>query len=100
MAALKKGVQALSVASNISTKDLVCREEHVKAIQGFLEDRKHHTMQIFGMPGTGKTAAVNYVLAQLASKHGTKPTGMFRNEWVNEDEVKNSAGASALAALG
>ena len=82
MAALKKGVQALSVASNISTKDLVCREEHVKAIQSFLEDRKHHTMQIFGMPGTGKTATVNYVLAQLASKHGTKPTAVFLNGFV------------------
>ncbi|KPI88290.1 putative origin recognition complex subunit 1 (ORC1) putative cell division cycle 6 (CDC6) [Leptomonas seymouri] len=82
VAALKRGVQALSVSSSISTRDLVCREEHAKAIQDFLEDRKHHTMQVFGMPGTGKTATVNYVLAQLASKHGTKPTAVFLNGFV------------------
>ncbi|KPA85581.1 putative origin recognition complex subunit 1 (ORC1) putativecell division cycle 6 (CDC6) [Leptomonas pyrrhocoris] len=82
VAALRKGAQALSVSSSISTKDLVCREAHAKAIQNFLEDGKHHTMQIFGMPGTGKTATVNYVLAQLAAKHGTKPTAVFLNGFV------------------
>lgn len=80
--ALKRGVQALSVSSSISTKDLVCREEHARVIQGFLEDRKHHTMQIFGMPGTGKTATVNYALAQLASRQGSKPTAVFLNGFV------------------
>jgi origin recognition complex subunit 1 len=82
VAALKRGIQALSVSSSISTKDLVCREEHAKAILSFLEDRKHNTMQIFGMPGTGKTATVNYVLAQLASNRGTKPTAVFLNGFV------------------
>lgn len=80
--ALKRGVQALSVSSSISTKDLVCREEHARTIHSFLEDRKHHTMQIFGMPGTGKTATVNHVLAQLASQHGAKPTAVFLNGFV------------------
>lgn len=80
--ALKSGVQALSVSSSISTKDLVCREDHARTVMGFLEDPKHHTMQIFGMPGTGKTATVNYVLAQMASKQGTKPTAVFLNGFV------------------
>ncbi|GET89918.1 origin recognition complex subunit 1, putative [Leishmania tarentolae] len=82
MRALKAGVQALSVSSTLSTKDLVCRGEHARAIQEFLEDPNHHTMQIFGMPGTGKTATVNFALAQLATRQGTKPTAVFLNGFV------------------
>ncbi|KAK7197459.1 cell division cycle 6 (CDC6) [Novymonas esmeraldas] len=80
--ALKAGVQALSVSSAISTRDLVCRGEHAQAIQAFLEDTKHHTMQIFGMPGTGKTATVNYALARVAAQQGSKPTAVFLNGFV------------------
>ncbi|CAJ1028435.1 AAA domain/ATPase family associated with various cellular activities (AAA), putative [Leishmania lindenbergi] len=80
--ALKEGVQALSISSTLSTRDLVCREDHARAIQEFLEDDKYRTMQIFGMPGTGKTATVNFVLAQLASRRDPKPTAVFLNGFV------------------
>ncbi|CAJ1990144.1 ORC1-CDC6 [Leishmania donovani] len=82
MRALKEGVQALSVSSTLSRKDLVCRGDHARAIQEFLEDEKHHTMQIFGMPGTGKTATVNFALAQVASRRGAQPTAVFLNGFV------------------
>lgn len=80
--ALMAGVQALSVSSAISTKDLVCRGDHARAVEEFLADPQHHTMQIFGMPGTGKTATVNYALAQLASRQGAMPTAVFLNGFV------------------
>ncbi|KAG5500327.1 hypothetical protein JKF63_03419 [Porcisia hertigi] len=82
MRALKEGVQALSVSSAISTKELVWREVHARAIQDFLQDEKQHTMQIFGMPGTGKTATVNFALAQLASQRGSKPTAVLLNGFI------------------
>ncbi|KAG5474236.1 hypothetical protein LSCM1_03014 [Leishmania martiniquensis] len=82
MEALKDGVRALSISSILSTKDLVCREDHALAIQEFLEDDKQHTMQIFGMPGTGKTATVNFALTQLALQRGSKATAVFLNGFV------------------
>ncbi|KAG5499729.1 hypothetical protein GH5_03863 [Leishmania sp. Ghana 2012 LV757] len=82
MQALKEGVRALSVSSALSIKDLVCRDDHARAIKEFLEDDKRHTMQIFGMPGTGKTATVNFALTQLVSRRGSKPTAVFLNGFV------------------
>ncbi|KAG5474902.1 hypothetical protein CUR178_04352 [Leishmania enriettii] len=82
MQALKEGVRALSISSALSIKDLVCRDDHARAIKEFLEDDKQHTMQVFGMPGTGKTATVNFALTQLVSRRGSKPTAVFLNGFV------------------
>eukprot|EP00796_Vickermania_ingenoplastis_P011418 gene11418-7922_t len=64
--ALRSGVSSLTVSSFASSRDLVCRDEHATMIQNFLEEKVHHTLQIFGMPGTGKTATVNYALTTLS----------------------------------
>lgn len=83
--ALRSGIHALSVSSLTASTELVCRDGHAKAIQNFLEEPVNHTMQIFGMPGTGKTATIHYALAQLAAtaKTGaTKPTAVFLNGYV------------------
>lgn len=80
--ALRAGVHALSVSNSISTKDLVCRDEHAKTMIDFFEEPMNHSMQIFGMPGTGKTATVSYALAQLGSKEGGRPTAVFLNGFV------------------
>ncbi|KEG13322.1 putative origin recognition complex subunit 1, putative,cell division cycle 6 [Trypanosoma grayi] len=82
--ALRAGVAALSVSSAAAAKELTCRDFHVKAIVDFLYDNVHPVMQIFGMPGTGKTASVNHALALLAhsAPAGKKPTAVFLNGYV------------------
>ncbi|CBH17703.1 origin recognition complex subunit 1 (ORC1), putative [Trypanosoma equiperdum] len=84
IAALRAGVAALSVSSNIASRELTCRDSHVKAILDFLNDKVHPVMQVFGMPGTGKTASVNHALALLASSSpaGSKPTAVFLNGYI------------------
>lgn len=85
--ALRAGIHALSVSSASASKELVCRDGHAEEIQKFLTEPFNHTMQIFGMPGTGKTATIHYALAQLAanSRGGdatAKPTAVFLNGYV------------------
>lgn len=85
--ALRSGIDALSVSSSSASKELVCRDGHAKAIQEFLTEPVNHTMQVFGMPGTGKTATVHYALAQLGAvaqecAPATRPTAVFLNGYV------------------
>lgn len=80
--ALRMGVDALSVSSSNATHELVCRDLYVDAIIDFLKEPVQHTMQVFGMPGTGKTATVHRALAKLASLKGEKPTAVFLNGYV------------------
>lgn len=81
--ALKAGVSSLTISSYVSTKDLVCRDDHAKKIVEFLEEPVHHTLQIFGMPGTGKTATVNYALSVLSRNTiKKKPSAVFLNGYV------------------
>ncbi|RNF19578.1 putative origin recognition complex subunit 1, putative,cell division cycle 6 [Trypanosoma conorhini] len=84
IAALRAGVTALSVSSAAAAKELTCRDAHVSAILDFLNDNVHPVMQIFGMPGTGKTASVNHALALLAQSCSSekKPTAVFLNGYV------------------
>ncbi|CCW62454.1 unnamed protein product [Phytomonas sp. EM1] len=80
--ALKDGIQALGVSNLTFSRHIVCRDEHCKAIVDFLNEPVHHTMQLFGMPGTGKTATIHYALAQLATQGFGKPTAVFLNGYV------------------
>lgn len=80
--ALKEGISSLTVSSFASNKDLVCRDEHVKTITNFLEEDVNYTLQIFGMPGTGKTATVNYALTALSRKSKVKPSAVCLNGYV------------------
>ncbi|EKG07141.1 CDC6, putative [Trypanosoma cruzi] len=84
IAALRAGVAALSVSSTAAAKELTCRDAHLSAIVEFLNDSVHPVMQIFGMPGTGKTASVNHALTLLAQSAppGRKPTAVFLNGYV------------------
>ncbi|ORC88628.1 putative origin recognition complex subunit 1, putative,cell division cycle 6 [Trypanosoma theileri] len=84
VSALREGVAALSVSSAAASKELTCRDVHVNTIVDFLNDSVHPVMQIFGMPGTGKTASVNHALAVLAhsAPSGRKPTAVFLNGYV------------------
>lgn len=80
--ALKEGISSLTISSSVSNKDLVCRDEHVQTITKFLEEDVNYTLQIFGMPGTGKTATVNYALAALSRKSRIKPSAVCLNGYV------------------
>ncbi|KAG8347316.1 AAA domain [Trypanosoma vivax] len=82
--AIRAGVEALSVSSSLATRELTCRDSHVKQIIDFLSDNVHPVMQIYGMPGTGKTASVNHALSLLADSapQGKKPTAVFLNGYV------------------
>ncbi|CCD15331.1 unnamed protein product [Trypanosoma congolense IL3000] len=82
--ALRDGIAALSVSNVMASKGFVCRNSHVNAILDFLKDKVHPVMQIFGMPGTGKTASVNHALARLASSApaGCRPTAVFLNGYI------------------
>lgn len=84
VSALRAGVTALSVSSAATARELTCRDAHVKAIVDFLNDNVHPVMQIFGMPGTGKTASVNHALTLLAhsAPPGKRPTAVFLNGYV------------------
>lgn len=79
---LRAGINALSVSSTLSNKGLLCRENHVSTIINFLQEPVHHTLQIFGMPGTGKTATVNHALAALSRLEKQKPTAVCLNGYV------------------
>lgn len=80
--ALKVGVECLSISSSISNKELVCRDVHVKTIKEFLEERVHYTLQIFGMPGTGKTATVNHALLMFCQSIDPKASMVCLNGYV------------------
>lgn len=45
---------------------LLCREQQVSTILRFLQTDAHPTLQLFGMPGTGKTAAVRHAVSLFA----------------------------------
>ncbi|CCW68787.1 unnamed protein product [Phytomonas sp. Hart1] len=80
--ALKDGIQALSVSNFTFSGHIVCRDEHCKAIVDFFKEPAHHTMQLFGMPGTGKTATIHYALTQFATQESGRPTAVFLNGYV------------------
>lgn len=80
--ALKVGVECLSISSSVSNKELVCRDVHVKTITEFLEERVHYTLQIFGMPGTGKTATVNHALLMFCKKKDRNASMVCLNGYV------------------
>lgn len=80
--ALRDGVECLSVSSTISNRELVCRDAHVKTIIEFLEERVHYTLQIFGMPGTGKTATVNCAFLSFCESKEEIASIFFLNGYV------------------
>lgn len=80
--ALITGVKCLSVSSMVSNKELVCRDAHVKTIIDFLEECVHYTLQIFGMPGTGKTATVNNAFLSFSERKDPKASIVFLNGYV------------------
>lgn len=80
--ALKEGISCLTVSSSVSNKDLVCRDEHVKAINNFLVERVHYTLQVFGMPGTGKTATVNHALGAFSRSHQLQLSAVYLNGYI------------------
>lgn len=86
--ALKSGAQALTVASASSSRELVCRDEHAKEILDFLMEPVHHTMQVFGMPGTGKTATVHHAVSKLAGLTNDRPTAVILNGYVIQKSVE------------
>jgi origin recognition complex subunit 1 len=61
--ALQEAVQKLSIAATRPA----CRDEQLDLVRGFLRDPDPQppTLQLFGMPGTGKTAVVRHVLGEL-----------------------------------
>jgi origin recognition complex subunit 1 len=64
---------------------LLCREGQVEAIKEFLQDESCTTLQLFGMPGTGKTAAVKYAIRTLGggdSAVGGGVSAVFVNGYV------------------
>lgn len=61
--ALQLGLRQLSVSA---VGELPCRDEQLKQVLGFLQEtRANPTLQLYGMPGTGKTAVVRRAVAML-----------------------------------
>ena len=73
----KKSLQITAAAAS-PVQQLLGRESQVDAIKFFLADDVHTTLQLFGMPGTGKTAAVKFAIRSLP----TAVTAVFLNGYV------------------
>lgn len=87
LSALRAGIAALSVSSLTLPKDLICRDKHIRAIIDFLEDPTSLTMQVFGMPGTGKTASIRYALTQLSHTKAQKLTAVMLNGFIVQKSI-------------
>eukprot|EP00758_Cryptobia_borreli_P008559 Tbor_TRINITY_DN5399_c2_g3::TRINITY_DN5399_c2_g3_i3::g.4403::m.4403/K02603/ORC1; origin recognition complex subunit 1 len=64
---LERAIGNLGVCPINPSGHLLGRENHVKSILKFLEGDAHYTLQLFGMPGTGKTAAVKHAVGQFSN---------------------------------
>lgn len=80
--ALEDSIEALSVSGASSSRDLLCRDEYVKVVSDFLSSPLEKSLQIFGMPGTGKTATVRYALSQIGTLLPTTPSAVLLNGYV------------------
>ena len=87
--ALRDGIKALSVA--VTTP--VCREAESAQVQSFITGAEvdHPMLQMFGLPGTGKTAVVKSVLDTLEKQHrfgGRRTTSLFLNGYLMQNSME------------
>ena len=75
---LQLGIEQLSIAGG-RNGELPGRESQLQAVLEFLTEKtSNSTLQLFGMPGTGKTAVVKQALRQLEIPH----SALFLNGYV------------------
>jgi origin recognition complex subunit 1 len=90
--ALEEGVASLGIHANTGS-DLLGREEELKEVLQFLEATDENappTLQLYGMPGNGKTATVKKALSLLSRAHSSvflngyvmqRPSEVFTTLW-------------------
>lgn len=70
---LRDAVKQLNISSlDPHATSLLCREKQVGIVSTFLTSDGHPSLQLFGMPGTGKTAAVKKAISMYG--HTTAPS--------------------------
>ena len=84
---LRSAVKQLNISSiDPTASSLLCREKQVSIVIDFLRDDGHPSLQLFGMPGTGKTAAVKKAITTYSQspefRKGARISVLFLNGYI------------------
>lgn len=99
--ALSAGIHSLSVGavpSGVNNETLLCREQQVNSILQFLRGNAHPTLQLFGMPGTGKTAAVKHAVSSFARQR-LGVGGTIHSDEAQDDDMVGVADYSDIVSV-